>query len=517
MLKWEYYKRFVERFKKFAVLNNLEFRTAMIIFVVSKVFQGLVIYSIFKLMINRKYADLIILGLIILNWILELKESEGKIKTLIQQEKINFFYKSYTNYSDKKISLGLVVSEVLWNANDLIGVYMPLLLVLFGKNHGVITNVGLTVFSLIFLYAVEVFYLFIFYCRMSQSKKKKHILSIILKTILFCIFLWIGNSVSEFVLSCPLSIKDNAMKELGGWLKRGTAIQFCFEKSHVIMLFTMFSLFVFGFLLYKMVSNSYNKFGMFNSHTTNINYCLYSTAGIDIKDFGIFPLSICGICSGILYNKGCGHSNMTCLIGILLVIYLVPFILDDIFSFHNEISLDNDGKRIYFWKNKIENLLVYKFKIFVHFYMSKIMFFYFLIYLFTLNKMFDFVYILYNIYLILCLLVIGFLEISRAIVNSPQKVTANYEQLKYNKERIMERDTIGGQILFIGILVSIPTILLACGDITYPFYWIMQVGVLIALSILIYYKYAKLCCQIKNVNWLIKLFDEEEIYDISQS
>ena len=330
-------------------------------------------------------------------------------------------------------------------------------------------------------------------------------------------FLWAGSSVSDFILSCPLSIKDDAIKELGEWLNRGTAIRFCFEKSHLIMLFKIISLFVIGFLLYKMVSVYYNKFNVFRSHSKDINFDLYDTAGINIKDFGIFPLSICGICSGILYNKGCGYSNMTRLIGILLVIYLVPFLLDDVFSFHNEISLDNDGKRIYFWKNKIEDLLVYKFKVFSRFYMSKIIFCYFLIYLFTLNKSVDFIYILYNICLILCLLVIGFLEMNRAIASSPQKITTNYEQMKYNKERIMERDTIGGQILFMGILVSIPTILLACGDITYPFYWIMQVGILIVLSILIYYKYDKLCCQIESADWLIKLFDEEETYDISQS
>ena len=59
-------------------------------------------------------------------------------------------------------------------------------------------------------------------------------------------------------------------------------------------------------------------------------------------------------------NRVIGKEGITYLINVLMISYTISFLLDDIFYFHDELSIDNDEEKIYYWKENLTKLLEYK-------------------------------------------------------------------------------------------------------------------------------------------------------------
>lgn len=92
MIKWEYYRKFKERFQTLPILKDLEFRKAYTIYFVLKIIQVIVIYGLASSFREKKYFSIIATILLAINWILEVRESKASLLTTMKMNQMKEFY-----------------------------------------------------------------------------------------------------------------------------------------------------------------------------------------------------------------------------------------------------------------------------------------------------------------------------------------------------------------------------------------------------------------------------------------
>lgn len=511
MLKWEYYKRFKERFQKIAFLNDLSFKITFIIFCILKLIEGIVLLFVTKGLAEKKYGVLLAIGIVIFYFLIDLRDQQGKIKTLIQQEKIIEFYKINSIYEERQIIAGLTLSEVLWSASDIVALYGPIIFVLSCRNTLDIINIMLGAFIVLLIYAIKMMYLYFFCYKIYKKRNENNIFQIIFKGIFFGICLWIGSCIRDFVLACPLQMKEDAIGAFKYWFDKLYDIKFVWSVNNMKLFCEVIVLTIIIFVGKKYIKKAINNvMNIILSKKTFYKYRLYESDNLTVRDFGMFTILFMGLFIGILHENGCGASKMSILIGVLMVNYTICWMIDDVLSFHDELSLDYDGKKLYLWKDKIDVIFKYKFNVFLKNYVVKIVLMYLVAYLLTINSVKDIIYCVYNLILLILILFIGFIRRNLAIADSPQKVKNEYDEVKYNGERVLESTISGGEIMIIAIISAIPSILFACNEIGFYLFWVMQILLILGLLIYAYVNYKMLIKNIINPKWIMKLFDEEK-------
>lgn len=511
MLKWEYYKRFKERFQKISFLNDLSFKVVFLLFVLLKIIEGSALFFVGRELVDKKYGVLLIVGMVIVYFLIELRSQQGKIKTLIQNERIIDFYKVNSKYTERQIIIRLVFSEILWNISDIVGLYGPIIFLLSFSDGFNILRLIFGIIAIVLIYIINTISLYYYCNKLYKKRNENNVFQVIYKGILFGACLWIGSCISDFVLTCPLQMKQNAIKAFKDWFAKFNDIKFAFSTNNIklfcILIIFALILFVGGKYLKKSTENIFSR--DLGKKTFN-KYILYESDNLTVRDFGIFTILFMGLFMGILYEKGCSASNMSILIGVLMVNYTICWMIDDVLSFHDELSLDYDGKKLYMWKDKIDEILKYKLNIFLKNYVLKIVLLYLAAYLLTISSIKDIIYCIYNLILLTLFLFIGFIRRNLAIANSPQKVRDEYEEVKYTGERVLESNISGGEIMIVAIISAIPSILFACEEISFCMFWVMQILLIFALVIYVYVNYKMLIKTIMSPKWIMKLFDEEK-------
>lgn len=489
MIKWEYYRKFKERFQTLPILKDLEFRKAYTIYFVLKIIQVIVIYGLASSFREKKYFSIIATILLAINWILEVRESKASLLTTMKMNQMKEFYMTNCKISKEYFTRGMVLTEVLWNISEGIGISFSILLCLIMKATNNIYELSfMTCLSIMLLYSIEFIVLFF------EHKKNKYI-ELVFKIVLMVLFTGLGGFLSSWVLECPLSIKTNLVEAMQKWIVGIHSIEFAFD----IEFFLRISLLLILLILYYIwiIKKEYKDL-------------IYTEIELKVRDFGFFPIIFISLFTGVLMNRVIGKEGITYLINVLMISYTISFLLDDIFYFHDELSIDNDEERIYYWKENLTKLLEYKKRIYIFFYMKRIVVFYFIFYVVTIHKIADICKMIFAIIVIILICIIGFYEKNLAVINSPIHITWDYGTTKYNRNRIVENNAIGVKLLFIGIVVSIPAILYACSEVKIIEFYMLQIFAILGLVIYELIIKRNLKIKIQDKYWIIQLFDEED-------
>lgn len=489
MIKWEYYRKFKERFQTVFILKNLEFKRAYAIYWVLKIIQAIVIYGVANGFREKKYFDVVMVILILINWMLEVRESKARLYTTMKKSYMKEFYLTNSKYSKVSFIRGMAASEVLWNMGEGIGISFPLIFALvIKKTRNLGTSMIVTCLAIIILYSIE-FLMLLF------EHKKVRYLELIVKTIWIGVFVGLGNYVSAWVLSCPLNKKTNVMEAMKEWINGIHSLKFAIDMN------TIFRMGVLLFLLTLYV--------IWLRKQKDKN-SIYGSLELKVRDLGLFPIIFISFFSGILMKQGGGKEEIVYLINMLIISYTISFLLDDIFYFHDELSIDSEEEKIYYWKTNLKKLLEYKEGIYTHFYVKRIIVFYAIFYVGTIYDITDVYRMLFGIATVLLMCAIGFYEKNLAVINSPVRITKDYGTTKYDRNRTIENNVIGGKLLLIGIVLSIPAILYACNEVARNVFYVLQMFEILGLVLYVLMAKRNLEIKMEEKHWMIQLFDEDD-------
>lgn len=493
MLKWELYKRFLERFKNIAFFRDMSVQGAAVCYILAKISQGMITYGAAWAFRDYRYINFICLVLMILYFAIDLRAGYEKVKTVIQQNHSIEFYKCNSLYNEKEIIRNIALAELLWDGADTLAVYVPIMYLLFQKHGFKIWEAVLLLLLLIFIMAVKFIFLQLTIQSIYYGRKSQNNIFSVMKLISFCVFVWVGTCISDMIVSCPLQSNKNVVNALKQWIKTFRDVSFVPTKNTVSAVI-LFCIVVLVWRLFNTITKS------------NYKYKLYNDSKIESRDFGLLPVFFGGLISGILYGKGACYNNITMMLSILMVTYTVSWIFDDICALHDELAIDSDSYKLLLWNHHFQDLLKYKLKLFVNGYMIKLLILYALVQGCISTNAAD-IWMGFHNLLIACLfLLIGFMRKSRAIVNSPTHVSEDYSKVKYEGERIIENDTIGLELLILAVIIAIPSILHACQEITFDVYIILQFLCDAAIIGGIVWNYMVLRKDLNKQEWLIKLF-----------
>lgn len=489
MIKWEYYRRFKERFQTLFILKGLEFRRAYVIYWILKIIQAIVIYRVANSFQEKKFFEAAVVVLVLINWILEVRESKARLFTTMKNSHMREFYLTNSKYSQAAFARGMAATEVLWNIGEEIGISVPLLLCCMIKKTGnIMTATVVAGLIIILLCSVE------FLILVSKHKKVKYA-ELVLKTMLVVLFAELGNCLSSWIFSCPLDRKTNVMEAMKEWIYGIYRLTFVIDWNTIFRMSVLVLLLIlYAIWLRKKEDKS----------------SIYPSMELGLRDFGFFPLIVLSFLSGVLMKRGARKEEIVCLISMLIISYTICFLLDDIFYFHDELSIDSEEEKIYYWKNNLKKLLEYKEKGYMHFYVKKVIAFYAIFYAVAFQNITDVYWILFGITIALLMCMIGFYEKNLAVINSPVRITRDYGTTKYDRNRTIENNVIGGKLLFIGIVVSIPAILYACAEITDKIFYALQMFEIPVIMIYILLVKRNLETKMEGKQWMIQLFDEDD-------
>ena len=148
--------------------------------------------------------------------------------------------------------------------------------------------------------------------------------------------------------------------------------------------------------------------------------------------------------------------------------------------------------------------------IYTHFYVKRIIVFYAIFYVGTIYDITDVYRMLFGITTVLLMCAIGFYEKNLAVINFPVRITKDYGTTKYDRNRTIENNVIGGKLLLIGIVLSIPAILYACNEVARNVFYVLQMFEILGLVLYVLMAKRNLEIKMEEKHWMIQLFDEDD-------